>query len=62
MANKLTPAQTRQVRAHHRKALTPPQESKSISYKLLTMEEAAKLLPGMVMQHKFTSKDVRRRK
>lgn len=61
MPKELTPEQARQVKEHHRKTVMSKRQRKVIPCKPITMEEAAKLLPGMVIQHKISFDDKRRK-
>ena len=58
MPKKLTRDQMRQLRKHHLEALAGEHKLKGKVGKLMTMEEAAKMLPGMIMQVTIFGKDV----
>ena len=60
MSRKLTPEQKRQVKEHHKQAVMNMHKSKITTRKPMSLEEASKLLPGMIIQHTIKSTDSRR--
>ena len=53
MSKLLTPEQERQVFEHQKKTFRNMHKSKFVTGRPLSLEEAAKLLPGRVIQHKI---------
>lgn len=51
MPKQLTPKQEKQVKEHHRQAVMNMHKRKIITRKPLSLEEASKLLPGIIIQH-----------
>ena len=58
MAKELTLEQMKQLRKHHLEALAGQHKPKIRVGKWLTLEEASKMLPGMIMQVTIVGKDV----
>ena len=56
MAKKLTLEQMKQLRKHHLEALAGQHKPKGTVGKILTVAEARKLLPGLIMNVRFVSK------
>ena len=53
MSKRLTPEQEKQVKEHHRQAVMNMHKRKITTRKPLSLEEASKLLPGIIIQHKI---------
>ena len=61
MSQNLTPEQEKQVKAHHKQAMMNMHKNKITTRKLLSLEEASKLLPGIIIQHTIKNSESSRK-